>query len=119
MATLESHVNALDDEIGEFTYKLPSTSSSVIERRSVSLPNVGGSSMSPQGVTTLRFVVGHESLFFDPKTMAISVAMRSGSAATPDLKLAQSVAGAFRSLTVCMGGTLTECISDFGRIYHQ
>ena len=92
MATLESHVNALDDEIGEFTYKLPPTSSSVQERRSVSLPNVGGNSMSPQGVTTLRFVISHESLFLDPKTMAISVLMRSNSAATPDLKLAQSIA---------------------------
>ena len=71
--------------------------------------------MSPQGVTTLRFVVSHEALFFDPKTMAISVAMRSGSAATPDLKLAQSVAGCFRSLTIYMGGTLVERINEKGR----
>ena len=100
MASLESHVAALEDQIGEFTYKLPPTSSSVQERRSVSLVNNGGNSFSPQGVTTLRWVISHESLFFDPKTMAISVALRSAGTPDPDLKLAQSIAGCFRQLTI-------------------
>ena len=110
---MDSHVASLPDKTGSgFTYKLPPTSFSVQEIRYVSFPKNGGDQLGPNGVTIARWAIDSEAMFLKPSTMAISIKMRSGSVADPDLKLAGSLKACIRKLSIYIGGQLIESISD-------
>ena len=112
---MENVIDASSNVLGDLlSYRVPPTSSSVLERKSVQF-HPSGNQFGPAGVKSVKVSLNGDSGYLVPSTLTLRCEVLDMGGSTQ--ALSTPLWGCFRTLTVTACGQQLERIDSYHRVY--